>query len=234
MIKCYTATMLIIGHRGARGLAPENSLASFDKAIEYHVAYVEFDVRLTQDGELVVIHDRHTKRVAFAKQRIKNLTLKEIKALATRDGVPIPTFSEVLTHLRGKVKLNIEIKSRYSAHKVWTTLQPYLKRGDYTFEDIIFSSSRLGELKALRQLSSEIRLALLQRRFPLRFLFVPRTLKLYGVGTKHSLLTPWGIKLAKKRGLFTYAYTVNNPTRARQLASWGLDGVCTDRPDIIK
>lgn len=226
--------MQIIGHRGARGIAPENSLASFDKAIEYNVAYVEFDIRLTRDGELVVIHDRHTKRITFSKQRIKDLTLEEIKNLATRDGIPIPSFSEVLTHLRGKVKLNIEIKSRHSAHKAWTTLQPYLKRGDYTFEDIIISSSRLGELQTLRQLSGEIRLALLQRRFPLRFLFVPQSLKLFGVGTKHSILTPWCIKLAKKRGLFTYAYTVNDPTRAQQLGSWELDGICTDRTDIIK
>jgi len=226
--------MIIIGHRGARGLAPENSLASFDTAIEHNVTYVEFDVRLTHDGELVVIHDRHTKRVAFIKQHIRKMTLQEVKDVATRDGIPIPTLDEVLAHLKGKVKVNIEIKSRKAALKVWEILEPYLQKRAYSLEDIIVSSSRLGELKALRKVGGDIRLALLQRRFPLRFLFVPSSLALYGVGTRHTLLTKWIVQRAKKNGLFTYAYTVNNPKRAKQLADWGLDAVCTDRPDIIR
>lgn len=226
--------MIIIGHRGARGLAPENTLASFDAAIAAGVDYVEFDVRLTRDKQLVVIHDRHTKRIAFVKQHIRQLTLEEVKALATRDGIPVPTLEEVLRHLKRKVKLNIEVKASGTAGPLWEIIKPLLDNKTLELSELIISSSRLGELKALRKRHAELRLALLQRRFPLRFLFVPSNLQLYGVGFKHLLVMPFIVRLARQRKLFTYAYTVNKPARAAQLVRWGIQGICTDRPDIVK
>ncbi|HSX28622.1 MAG TPA: glycerophosphodiester phosphodiesterase [Candidatus Saccharimonadales bacterium] len=224
--------MIIIGHRGARGLAPENTLASFDKAVASHAAFVEFDIRLTKDKQLVVIHDRSTKRIAFIKHHIRELTLAEVKALATRDGIPIPTLEEILQHLHGKIKLNIEIKTRGIAQPLVTALEPFLRQKKYTLDDIIISSFHLGEILKVRQLHSSLRIALLQRRFPLRFLLVKRGV-LYGVGTQHRLLLPWFIKIAQARGLFTYCYTVNAPARVARLQKWGIDGLCTDRPDLF-
>lgn len=226
--------MIIIGHRGARGLAPENSLASFDAAIAQGAEYVEFDIRLTRDKKLVVIHDRHTQRIAFIKRHIKTMTLQEIKALATRDGLPIPTLEEVLQHIRKRVKINIEVKVKGTAPILWATLQPWLQKNAIGFDQLFVSSSRLGELRALRKLSPELRLALLQRRFPFRFLSISPALQLFAVGTRQTLVTPWCIRLAKNRGLFTYVYTVNSPKRAARLQKWGIDGICTDRPDLIK
>jgi len=233
IVAWYTYGMIIIGHRGARGLAPENSLASFDKAIELHADFVEFDVRVTRDQNLVIIHDRHTKRIAFIKQHIHKMTLAEVKALATRDGIAIPTLEEVLLHIRGRTKLNIEIKSIGTAQLLLDALEPFFKKKKYALDDIIISSSRLSELRAVQHENSRLRVALLQRRFPWRFLFVT-SVGLYGIGTRHTLLTPQIIRKAKSLGLFTYAYTVNKPAQARKLRTWGLDGICTDRPDLIQ
>lgn len=222
--------MIIMGHRGAAGLAPENTLDSFDQALQHKVAYVEFDVRRTKDNKLVVIHDSHTKRVAFIKRHIREMTLDEIKHLATRDGRPIPTLQEVLAHIKRRVKINIEIKSAGAAPFVMEEVRRLLKQG-YTYEDILLSSFLVSELKALRQIDKEVRLALLHRRSPFGFLLVYRKLNLYGVGFHHLITWPAAIRLAKQRGLFTYSFTVNNLRSAQVFESWGVDGICTDYPD---
>ena len=224
--------MIIIGHRGARGLAPENTLAGFDAALRHRVAYVEFDVRLTKDKQLVVIHDKHTKRIAHIKRPIKDLTLEEIKKMATKSGAEIPTLDEVLDHLGQRVKINIEIKSHGAAKYVIRSIWRLIEQG-YAYEDLLVSSFFTKELRAVHYFDENVRLALLHRRLPFGFLMAPRSLHLYGAGFKHVITWPWVIKSAKQHGLFTYSYTINNPRAAALLQDWGIDGICTDRPDYF-
>ena len=90
--------MLRIGHRGARAYAPENTLASFKKALEIGVDAVELDVRKTKDNQIVVIHDADVKRTTNGEGLVSELTLKEIKNLSA-DGEKIPTLEETLDFL---------------------------------------------------------------------------------------------------------------------------------------
>ena len=101
--------MLRIGHRGARAYAPENTLASFKKAMEIGVDAVELDVRKTKDNQLVVIHDADVKRTTNSEGLVSELTLKEIKSFSA-DGEKIPTLDETLDFLDKKVKVFIELK----------------------------------------------------------------------------------------------------------------------------
>jgi glycerophosphoryl diester phosphodiesterase len=225
--------MLIIGHRGARGLAPENTLASFDVAIAHHVDFVEFDVRLTRDKHLVVIHDRHTKRVAYIKEHIRTLTLDEVKAIAMKDQQPIPTLTEAITHFNHRVKINIELKSRGGASILLETIREMLKSG-YNYDDFFISSFRVSELAKLRRANKKLHLAVLRHNSPLSFVPVARLLRLQGVGLKDRTVEKTTIAMAKKMNLFTYVYTVNVPERAEQLVRWGADAICTDRPDLFE
>jgi glycerophosphoryl diester phosphodiesterase len=102
--------MLRIGHRGAKAYAPENTLASFRKALEIGVDAVELDVRKTKDNELVVIHDADVKRTTDGEGLVSDLTLKEIKGFSSGDGEKIPTLQEALNFLDKKVKVLIELK----------------------------------------------------------------------------------------------------------------------------
>lgn len=225
--------MLIIGHRGARGLAPENTLASFDAAIDHHVDFVEFDVRLTRDKHLVVIHDRHTKRVAYIKEHIRALTLEQVKAIAMKDNQPIPTLTEAIQHFNHRVKVNIELKSRGGASILLKTIQQMLKEG-YNYDDFFVSSFRVSELIKLRRADKKLHLAVLRHNSPLSFVPVARLLKLQGVGLKDRTVEKSTVAMAKKMNLFTYVYTVNDPERAQRLLRWGVDAICTDRPDLFE
>ncbi len=102
--------MLRVGHRGARAYAPENTLASFKKAIEIGVDAVELDVRKTKDNQLVVIHDADVKRTTDGEGLVSELTLAQIKSFSAEGGEKIPTLDEALDFLDKKVKVLIELK----------------------------------------------------------------------------------------------------------------------------
>ena len=112
------ARSVVIAHRGASGHAPENTLPAFEKAVELGADYVECDVHLSRDGEVVVIHDVEVERTADGKGRIEDLSLEEIKALDAGSwygeafaGTKIPTLEEVIERVRGRVRLVVELKS---------------------------------------------------------------------------------------------------------------------------
>jgi len=100
----------IIGHRGARGLEPENTMRSFRKALELGVDYIECDVHMTKDGHIVLMHDHTVDRTTNASGPVNSFTFDEIRKLDAGEGEIIPTLGELLDLARGKVKLHIELK----------------------------------------------------------------------------------------------------------------------------
>ena len=100
----------IIGHRGARGLEPENTIRSFQKALELGVDYIECDVHLTKDGHIVLIHDHTLDRTTNETGDVNDYTFEEIRKLDAGKGKKIPTLQELLDLVRGKVKIHIELK----------------------------------------------------------------------------------------------------------------------------
>lgn len=112
-----TGKVLVIGHRGALGYAPENTMASFQKGLETGVDLIELDIHMTRDGELVVMHDANVERTTDGHGRIKDKTLAEVKKLdagvhfdARFRGERVPTLEEVLAWAKGRIPLAIEIK----------------------------------------------------------------------------------------------------------------------------
>lgn len=102
--------MYIIGHRGAAGLAPENSILAFQTAIKNKVDAIECDIRVTKDNRLVIMHDDTFLRIAGDKRKVKNLKLEQIKKITTNEGQKIPTLEEALK-TAGKTTMIIEGKS---------------------------------------------------------------------------------------------------------------------------
>ncbi|AXI10345.1 glycerophosphodiester phosphodiesterase [Oceanobacillus sp. 143] len=107
-----------VAHRGASGHAPENTLSAFDKALEMKADYIEIDVQMTQDGELVVIHDTTVDRTTNGTGAVGDYTLNEIQQLDAGSwfgeefaGERIPTFEEIIDRYRGKIGILIELKS---------------------------------------------------------------------------------------------------------------------------
>lgn len=223
--------MIIIGHRGAAGLALENTMASFEAAVQSGADMLEFDIRLTRDGVAVVIHDARLKRTHGVSGVISQMTLAELKQ-ATKQN-PVPTLTQVLDAYFGKVILNIELKSRSSAKVVHQIIKSYAKNSQSKWDNLLISSFLTGELTALRKLEPLANLALLHNNNPFTFLAYHRSLNLSAVGFHRLHTNRLATEIAKKLDIFCYIYTVNLPSSAKRFARQGFDGIVTNYPDRI-
>lgn len=225
--------MLIIGHRGAAGLAPENSLLAFQAGIDVGADMLEFDVQATRDKKLLVIHDSTLLRTHRKSHIVRWSTHQSIKDAAAK-GHQIATLEEVLDLFFGKVLLNLEIKNRGTGKLVAELIrQKYIKRPS-DWQNILFSSFKSGELKAVRKISKYAELALLHARNPFAFMLYNRQLDLTAVGFHRLYISALALEVAKQLGLFTYSYTVNRPAAARKLHERGIDGIVTDNPKTMR
>ncbi len=221
--------MQIMGHRGAAGLAPENTIAAIAEGLAAKADWVEFDVRRTQDGHIVLVHDRTTRRVAKKRVSIHKAAMKELQALEMKRGEAIPSLEEAFEIIGKKAKINVEIKSPDCVPQVVKLIQKYIKNG-YPASHFLVSSFSPAVLRAAYQLDKKIPYSLLQI-WPVRFRWLS-SVKLSAVGFYHiSALTPFIVALAKRKNLYTYAYTVNSFEEAKQLKRLGLDGIVTNYPN---
>lgn len=223
--------MLIIGHRGAAGLAPENTIGSFKAAVEAGVDMLEFDIRLTRDKVPIVIHDSRLIRTHGVAGTISQMSLAEIQ-LATKES-PVPTLTEVLDMFFGKKLLNIELKSRGSAKIVHNIISQRAGKDQNKWDNVLISSFIVSELITMRRLDSLANLALLHDNNPFTFMAYQRFLKLTAVGFHRLHTNRFATDVASKSGLFCYLYTVNLPSSAKHFAQLGFDGLVTDYPDKI-
>lgn len=219
--------MLIIGHRGSRGTHPENSIPGLREAIRVGADMVEFDVRLTRDDKLVLLHDFHLYRTHRTPHIIRRLTLKELQRRTAGSEQPIVTLSQALKTCQEKILINIEIKDRGSGKLVIELIKRYYP---HLMRDIMISSFSSRELLSIRRLNKRISLALLQNINPYAFIAYERQLHLSAVGF-HRLHAPeLAIETARRMDMLTYAYTINRQDAARKLAEKGIDAFVTDFP----
>ena len=224
--------MYIIGHRGARGLAPENTLPGFRAGIKAGADWIEFDVRATKDGRVVVIHDFSTLRISNRLKLIRNTNYKDLRQLHIFNDYTIPTLAEAMNAIEGHAKINIEIKSAGCAQAVVNAILRHVKKGA-SYNDFLVSSFNAKYLKEVHFINSRIQLGLLHLNRSSKFLKI-RGLRVQAVGFHHRHLSDRVIHQAKLRKLEVYVYTVNNLATAKNLVERGVDGIVTDRPDLMQ
>lgn len=222
--------MLVIGHRGAAGLAPENTLEALRAGMDAGADMLEFDVRLTKDKIPVLVHDFHTYRTHHNASIISRHTFADLQS---RTETQLLKLSDVLDEFFGIILLNIELKGRGTGKVVVNMIKnKYIKKPS-DWDNVLFSSFKGGELANVRRISRQANLAMLHSENPFIFIAYQRRLQLAAVGFHRLYLNPFALEIAKRAGLFTYAYTINRPGGALVLAREGIDGAVTDRPDII-
>lgn len=225
----YNKRMKIIGHRGAKGLAPENTLVSCQQAIKAGADWIELDVRLTKDGQVAVLHDRSLWRVTGNVRAVRRYTLTQLRHMRTKSGEPIASLSEVIELARGRIGLNIELKEVEAIPAVLAELS----RQAPAPEHILISSFKHRALRAARQLHPTVPLALLQRVRPRAFTKLDN-LNLTAVGFFWLWAPTFAVAAAKSRGLWTYAYMVDYRGPATWLARRGVDGIVTNVPGKLR
>jgi glycerophosphoryl diester phosphodiesterase len=229
-----------IGHRGVKGLAPENTLASFLKASELGFGWVEFDVMLAACGEPVIFHDHLLTRTTNAKGRIANKTYAELQALDAGSWFspafkqePIPSLSSTIQCLAAQgLMANIEIKPHrgqeiITAEKVVAQLQEYWPT---QLGLPLISSFSLSSLYTVRKLSNQLPLGILYNKLPRNWQKTAAELNSVSIHVNQQYVTPKQIKAIKQTGRLVLAYTVNDIQRAQVLFDWGIDAVFTDYP----
>ncbi len=132
--------MLKIGHRGAKGYEPENTLVSFQKALDLHVDGIELDVHLSVDGEIIVIHDETIDRTTNGKGFVNGLSLQELKAFLIEGKHEIPTLEEVFDLVNQKCFINIELKSHDVTDKVVALIEKFVTKKGWKYDHFLVSS----------------------------------------------------------------------------------------------
>lgn len=222
--------MLIIGHRGAAGLEPENTLASFEKAIGLGVDMIEFDVQLCKSGELVIIHDYSLERTTNGKGLVIENTLSELKQLDAGNGQKIPTLTETLQFIDGRVKVNIELKGKPNSEQVVGVVEQFIESGNWEKDGFIVSSFKHDELYKFHKLMPEIKIGLLYETVSNDFHKTALTLNAFSINADFNSLTREIMENIHSKNYQVYAYTVNKPSHKRQMKDFGVDGIFTDLP----
>jgi glycerophosphoryl diester phosphodiesterase len=233
----------VIGHRGAAAHAPENTLAGLRRAKALGCSWVEFDVRLTGDGALVLCHDPLLDRTTSGSGLVSATSLAAIRQCDAGSwfapgfaGERVPTLDEALL-LAAELELgaNVEIKSdRGREYATAAAVACAVQRLRGRAPAVLVSSFLPPALAALRSRAPQIPRAALFRLVPRGWSVVVRRLGATMIGADHRRLRPRRIAAIRAAGYPLAAYTVNDPARARLLFDWGVTSVFSDAPDIIR
>lgn len=223
---------LCIGHRGARGHAPENTLLSIDTGIRLGADMIEFDVQQC-DNELVVIHDPRLERTTTGQGRVEDVRFDYLRRLDAGQGQQVPTLQEVLDLVEGRVPLNIEVKSAGgTATRIAAILRAAMVDG-WSASQFLVSSFHLPELYEFKQIAPEIPVAALVCGIPLDWAACAVEIGAHAINISAEFADPRLLHDAHTRGLKVYVYTVNHPDDIRRLRAAGFDGVFSDYPDRV-
>ncbi len=233
--------MLRIGHRGAAGTRPELTAVAFERAIEIGVDMIELDVQLTRDRRLVVLHDLELGRTVPGRGAVRERTLAELADLDAGSWFApeyaaerVLSLDQVLDMTRGRVGLNVEIKSPAADWDGTAELLiPLLERGGDLSTSIV-SSFSMGALRAVRERSDSARIGVLWHEPDVHSAFRhAEGLGAEAIHPLHRLVNHGLVDRARKCGLSVLTWTVNSTARMLVLAEWGVDGIISDFPEKL-
>lgn len=220
--------MKIIGHRGARHVAPENTVAALKHALKAGVDEIEIDVRVTKDGHVVLNHN--PVLVIDGKSYATNAhTLDELRALKSN----VTTLAEAIRTIDKRVPLMIEVKPGEPVEPIVSVVESFLADG-WQPTDFMFGSFSQATLRKLHDAIPQVDLVVIAFFSSLNAMRRARAVGARKISLNHRAL--WFANIAAmRRGRFeVYAWTVNNPRKARRLARYGLSGAITDNAALYK
>ena len=219
--------VLRIGHRGAAGHAPENTVAAIRKGIALGVDFVEIDVRRTADGVLVVLHDETVNRTTNGKGRVDRLSLRDIEKLNAGNGEHIPTLEEVLKVAAGEAGLMLELKVKGVAQQ---TVEAVREAG---FRDpVIYASFLHDELKHVRTAHPAASLMVLFSGLSRASVACAAKYGPY-VGLRHDKATRPLVDAFHRADLLVFVYTADAPSDIQHAFALDVDGVISNFPERI-
>lgn len=228
----------LVGHRGARGEAPENTLAGFQIAVEAGIPEIELDVRLSADGHLIVLHDKKVNRTTWSKGVVDRYTLAELNLLDARRNTPgwhststIPSLIEAIQYCPPNMRFQLEVKSdaREVLHLKALRLKQLIESMNL-YDRVIVTSSDMNFLRMLHTMSDVI-----VRGYVGEYRFLQparraRSLHCDWLIAHYSLVNQAMVEQARRNRLKISVWTVNDLTEAERLVALGVSSIITDFP----
>ena len=225
-------------------LAPHNTLRSIEVALQLGVDMIEFDVRRCRDT-MVLLHDADLKTPSGGSGRVRDYTLAELRKLDVSSGYPTPTLQEAVSLIKGRAQMNVDLKETGYEGELLRILRHHNVLGD-----ILISSLIPASLRTLKKLAPEVQVALSypsgnQRGvislmpWPLRLTIPWHVVRMVAAAhadaimLHHHIITPQTVTAAHRRGYRAFAWTVDDPAEMKRLKQMGIDGITSDRPDLL-
>jgi glycerophosphoryl diester phosphodiesterase len=216
----------IIAHRGTPRVHPENSLPGFARAVELGVDGIELDVHLTRDGVPVVHHDPELGEGPFAGRRIADLTLAELRRHALAPGVGVPTLAEACALADGRCTLYVEVKARDAEDAVARLLDGRGPRAPvHSFDHRV--------ARGVRARAPGTPVGVLSVSYLVDNVAALRAAEARDLWQHWSMIDAPLVEAVHAAGGRVIAWTVNDPAHAVALARMGVDGICSDVPDLM-
>ncbi|WP_409377624.1 glycerophosphodiester phosphodiesterase [Gracilimonas aurantiaca] len=238
---------IIIGHRGASAYAPENTMSAFRMAAEMGAEMIELDIVLSKDGVPVVIHDETLDRTTNAKGLVSDYTLEELKMLDAGSwfsdefkGEAIPTLEEVLEWAKGRVSVNIEVKTEAVTDEAEGGIESKALALVDKFgmrEHVIFSSFDYRSASHIGALAPDVAKAILYEKSQSKGKSPADLAEEYSIQAFNcsfrELKSGWMSDMLAKE-VPVLIYTVNDKKRMRSLINRGVSGIFSDKPDLLR
>jgi glycerophosphoryl diester phosphodiesterase len=225
--------MLKIGHRGAKGYKPENTLVSFQKALDLQVNGIELDVHLSADGEIIVIHDETIDRTTDGKGFVNGLSLQELKAFLIDGKHEIPTLEEVFDLTNQKCFINIELKSHDATDKVVELIGKYVNKKGWKYDHFLVSSFDWNALQRMASLNDKIGIGVLTETDLDLALAFAKTIHAKSIHPYFHLLTIENTAHIQEKGFQVFPWTINEIEDIQKIKTYNVNGIITDFPDRI-
>lgn len=232
----------IVAHRGGGKLAPENTLIAIDTGARYGHTMIEFDAKLSLDGQIFLLHDDTLDRTSNGRGIAGDLRWDQLVHIDAGGwfgeqftGEPLPLLSQVAERCRQHAMMaNIEIKPTTGLERETGTAVALAARELWHGQTApLLSSFSIESLSAAQQAAPELPRGLLLDNWRDDWQELTTGLGCVSIHLNHQLLDETRVAMLKDAGLHILVYTVNEPARAAQLLHWGVDAICTDRVDQI-
>lgn len=240
----------VIAHRGFSGIAPENTLAAFKKALELKVDYIELDIHLTKDNQVVVIHDKTINRTTDGKGKVNELTLEEIKRYdagswfsSEYKNEKIPSLEDVMELVNGKATLFIEVKRGDIFYSGIEQLTLDLINKHHARDWCILHSFDDEIIRNIHHLDKTIPLfKTIELTAPLADLYINKIMRtkdifhyknMCGLNMNHQVVTHSLVRKLHKKNLQLIVWTVNEPDAIKKMIAAKVDGIISNFPDRV-
>ena len=217
----------LVSHRGASRCEPENTLRSFRRAVDMGSRAIEFDVRRSLDGRAVVIHDRRVDRTTDGKGTVSGKTLAELRSLDAGEGERIPALEEVFDAFAGKCGLVVELKEPGAEEETLRLVEKY-----GVARQVAVVSFRKDCLRRVKEMRGDVATGLITV-FGAGCVRAALSLGCRIVATNHRFMTRALAARARRSGLSVFCWTVDDRRRCERLRDMGVNGVITNRPDLL-